>query len=68
MNWTLDTSVYSKIDFKGYEVINRKSEVTGQEMRFYDTQKPYNKSIKTTIHIKPLFLLLNLSFMFFSGL
>lgn len=46
LNWTLDTSVYSKIDFKGYEVINRKSEVTGQEMRFYDTQKPYNKSIK----------------------
>lgn len=45
LNWKLDKSKLSWFDFLGYEAGFKKSEVTGKDRLYYDTQRPYKKSI-----------------------
>lgn len=42
IHWELDSSHYDSLYFKGYSSVKRKSNVTGQEMRFYDTTQMLN--------------------------
>ncbi|MBL4710282.1 MAG: hypothetical protein JKY48_17765 [Flavobacteriales bacterium] len=45
IKWQLDTTRVEKLPFNGYETGQKESEVTGQKMKFYDTDKPYKKEI-----------------------
>jgi hypothetical protein len=45
-NYTLDTTSFQTIDFKGYEGIYQKSDVSGMDRLFYDRTKPFTKKIK----------------------
>jgi len=45
IKWSLDTTKLDKWDFKGYESELRKSQVTGQEMTFYNSKKAFQKKI-----------------------
>lgn len=45
-NYALDTLHYQWFDFKGYEGIYKKSEVSGLERLYYDHEKPFTKKIK----------------------
>lgn len=45
LHWVPDTT-FRWIDFDGYEVSFRKSELTGRVMQQYDRTKPYTKPIK----------------------
>ncbi|MEQ8908361.1 MAG: M14 family zinc carboxypeptidase [Vicingaceae bacterium] len=45
IDWKLDSSSYRQINFKGYERAKKISEITANEMHFYDQSKPYEKTI-----------------------
>lgn len=45
LNWTLDLSRHSKINFKGYEASYKPSEVTGLDRLYYDHSQPYEKEV-----------------------
>jgi len=45
-NWSLDTTKYKRITFKGYRAGYKNSKVTGQQRLYYDESKPYTKKIK----------------------
>jgi len=46
LQWTLDTSHYEMISFKGYEAKYKTSAVTGKQRLYYDHASPYEKKIK----------------------
>lgn len=46
LSWTVDSSKFSEINFKGYEADSAKSEATGLQKMFYNHDKPYSKKIK----------------------
>lgn len=46
IKWQLDTNRFREIQFNGYSTEGRESEVTGQEMMFYNREKPYYKKIR----------------------
>lgn len=46
IHWELDTSKWDEFQFKGYEAVTEKSELTGEERLRYDRDRPYQKSIK----------------------
>ena len=46
INWKLDTTRFDMIDFNGYAAEYKKSEVTGLDRLFYNTDKPWSKEIK----------------------
>lgn len=46
INWKLDTNESIKINFNGFKTVKRISEVTNQEMTFYDKSQPYQESIE----------------------
>ncbi len=54
LRWQLDTTRYDTITFRGYETGSRTSDVTGQQLRYYDREKPYTKQIPYFKHYKPL--------------
>lgn len=45
-NYSLDTTLFQMIDFKGYEGDYQKSDVSGLDRLFYDRSKPFTKKIK----------------------
>lgn len=45
IEWELDTSNFRKINFNGYSAVNRKSELTGNTMMFYNRDKPFSEKI-----------------------
>lgn len=49
-NYKLDTTVFQSIEFKGYEGIHQKSEVSGMDRLYYDHEKPFTKKIKYFRH------------------
>ncbi len=46
LNFSLDTTLYELIDFKGYEGENLPSEVSGMDRLYYNREKPFTKNIK----------------------
>ncbi len=44
--WSIDTSTYSFVNFKGYEQAYKPSEATGLNRMYYDRSKPFTKQIK----------------------
>lgn len=53
LDWQIDSSQFDHTLFKGYETQNKKSDLTGNEMTFYNTQAPYEKKIKYYNSFKP---------------
>jgi hypothetical protein len=53
LTYTLDTTKYDKIEFKGYETSISKSPVTGVERFGYDVSKPFTKEIKYYDYYNP---------------
>lgn len=45
MRWELEKSRFRTIQFKGYEGLYKKSEVTGFDRLYYDRNQPYKKEI-----------------------
>lgn len=54
LSWTIDTTKYDNITFKGYEQAFKKSDATGLQRMFYDHNKPYTKQLKFYNKFKPL--------------
>ena len=52
-NWTLDSTKYSLITFKGYEQAFKTSDATGLQRMYYDHSKPYTKQVKYFNVFKP---------------
>jgi hypothetical protein len=50
INWTLDTSSYEMIEFKGYEAEYKSSKVTNLDRLYYNEEKPWTKDIKYYNH------------------
>jgi hypothetical protein len=46
LSWTLDTTQFEMISFKGYEAKHKPSNVTGQQRLYYDRNAPFQKPIK----------------------
>lgn len=44
--WTLDTTQYSFVTFKGYEQAYKPSDATGLNRMYYDRTKPFTKQVK----------------------
>ncbi len=53
LEWQLDTSRYDIITFRGYETAYRKSNVTGQDVLYYDHDRPYTVEIPYYTYYKP---------------
>jgi hypothetical protein len=53
LNWVLDTTQVSQVNFRGYTARYKTSEVTGQPRLYYDTQAPYVKNIPYYNTFKP---------------
>lgn len=45
IDWTIDSTKVSYIDFKGFEGKNKPSDVSGKDRLFYDRSKPFTKKI-----------------------
>ena len=45
LNWTVDTSKYDPISFKGYEADRKTSEVTGMSRSYYDHSRPFERPV-----------------------
>ncbi len=45
LNWDLDTTQFTTIDFKGFEATYKTSSISGQQRLFYDRSKPFTKKI-----------------------
>lgn len=54
VSWTIDSAKVEKLEFLGYEGIYKKSDVTTGNRLFYDTKKPYKKTIPFYKEYKPL--------------
>lgn len=44
--WSIDTSKYSFVSFKGYEQAYKPSDATGLNRMYYDRNKPFTKQVK----------------------
>ncbi len=53
LDWEIDTTQTSTLNFKGYEADILKSEITGFNRLKYDRTKPFTKSINYQNHYKP---------------
>jgi len=53
LDWAVDTSLTSEIEFKGYEGKYKASEVSGLPRLYYDTTKPYTKAVPFYNKFKP---------------
>ncbi len=53
LEWEVDTTVYEKILFKGYEIAFREGELTGRRNLYFDRNKPYEKLINYYPAYKP---------------
>ena len=46
LNWSLDSQRFSEVIFKGFEAIQKKSDVSGLPRLYYDRTKPFEATIK----------------------
>ena len=46
LSWTLDTTRFETISFKGYEAKHKLSNISGQQRLYYDRNVPFEKPIK----------------------
>ncbi|WP_298555052.1 M14 family metallopeptidase [uncultured Algibacter sp.] len=53
LNWEVDTTKNTILNFKGFEAETIKSTITGFERLKYDTTKPFTKKIKYQNYFKP---------------
>lgn len=53
LDWEVDTTKFSTLNFKGYEAEVIKSEITDFDRLKYDTTKPFTKKIKYQNYYKP---------------
>lgn len=53
IDWTIDSTKVSYIDFKGFEGKNKPSDVSGKDRLFYDRSKPFTKKIPFYGNYKP---------------
>ena len=53
IQWEIDSSKITQLDFKGFEGGYKKSDVTGKDRLFYDRNKPYTKKIPFLGNYKP---------------
>lgn len=54
LQWALDTSRHDQINFMGYTVKERKSNVTGQQTYYFDRNDPWEKEIPYYRYFKPV--------------
>ena len=54
IQWELDSTRFKEIQFNGYSTEQRVSELTGQEMMFYNKEKPFYRPIKYYNSYKPV--------------
>jgi hypothetical protein len=45
IDWTIDTTKHTMIEYKGYKAGMKKSAVSGQEVMYYDTNRPFMATI-----------------------
>ncbi len=53
VQWKIDSSKVTTLQFKGYESSYKKSNVTGKDRLFYDREKPFIKPVSYYNHFKP---------------
>ncbi|KGD67611.1 M14 family zinc carboxypeptidase [Flavobacterium aquatile] len=53
IDWTIDSTKVSYIDFKGFEGKNKPSDISGKDRLFYDRSKPFTKKIPFYGNYKP---------------
>lgn len=53
IDWTIDSTKVSYIDFKGFEGKNKPSDISGKDQLFYDRSKPFTKKIPFYGNYKP---------------
>jgi len=53
LNWKIDTTKSSTINFKGFEAENVESDITGYNRLKYDKTKPFTKNITYQNYFKP---------------
>ena len=54
LNWEPDTTQFDIFPFRGYEIQKRISKVTGQEILFYDRDKPFVRPARFYDEYKPV--------------
>ena len=54
LRWSLDTSHYSFVTFKGYEQAYKPSDATGLNRMYYDRGKPFTKQVRFYNRFKPV--------------
>lgn len=53
IQWEVDSTHFTKLDFKGYESDYRESKVTGKTRLFYDRNKPFTKEVNFYNYFNP---------------
>lgn len=53
LEWTVDTTRFDTIEFKGYEAGYKPSKISGQPRLYYDRNKPYTKKVPFYNHYIP---------------
>jgi hypothetical protein len=53
LSWSVDTTQYSQITFKGYEQGFKQSDATGLQRMYYDRSKPFTKQVRFFNVFKP---------------
>lgn len=54
LKWTVDTSGYDYVNFKGYEQGFKPSDATGLNRMYYDRSKPFTKPVKFFNRFRPV--------------
>ena len=53
IDWAIDSTKVSYIDFKGYQGGYKPSDISGKDRLFYDKSKPFTKKIPFYGNYKP---------------
>jgi len=53
VQWEIDSSKYTILNFKGFEAEYKTSKVTGMERLYYNREKPFTKEVKYYNYFKP---------------
>lgn len=53
IQWEIDSTQFTTLNFKGFEAEYKTSKVTGKQRLFYNREKPFTKNINYYNHFKP---------------
>ncbi len=53
IQWSIDTTQTTTLQFKGYEGVMKPSEVTGRQRLYYDNDQPFTKDVAYQNYFKP---------------